>query len=269
MTEEEKKAAEEAAKAEKEKADAEFEASLDGFSDEEKTAKRTERGEAKKKTPEEVAKELLQKEGKILVDKERFNEINEQSKLYKTFAPVIDKVKDRPDVISKLLETEEKGSLEERVRKMEEDSKEKKRLEIQGAVTEAVKTWPGFEKEWSQMRKQVDYLYEQQGLPYAEAIRRSYIALHPEEAGKEADRLARLNLNNAGSFGSSGGRAPNFSKPEPDAPQLNERERKVAQDLMGKDFGGGFTPFKSEADYATALKRNEDWLKSRGFYDLP
>ena len=71
-----------------------------------------------------------------------------------------------------------------------------------------------------------------------------------------------------GIFKSGGGHSPTVIDTK-ESPKLNERERKVAKDLLGKDFGNGQVLFKSEEDYANLLKKHEAHLKSTGFYNLP
>ena len=259
MTEEEKKAAEEAtAEA------AEFEASLEGLSEEEKAQKIAENGE----TPEEKAKRLIKGEEKrILVDKDRFNDRNDKAKLYEAFAPLIDKIKDKPDLVEELLEIKKKGSLEERVAQMEEERNEEKRRDFKTAITDALSKWENFEKDWPELEDQTKMLIKR-GLSAKEAIRRSYLSFHPEEAENEAKRIAQENINSEGIFESNFSRAPRTFKQKEES-KLNEREKKVAQDLFGKDYGGGFIPVKSEEDYANLLKKHEAHLRAKGFYDLP
>lgn len=266
MTDEEKIAAEAEAKAKAEAEEAEFEASLEGLSEEEKAEKIAEK-EASQMSPEEKAKELLRGEKRILVDKDRFNDRNDKAKLYETFAPLIDKIKDKPELVEELLEIKKKGSLEERVLQMEEERKTEKRRELTVAVTDALSKWQGFEKDWPEIQDQVENLFKR-GLPFKEAIRRSYLALHPEEAENEAKRIAQENVNAEGIYSSSFSRAPQTYKEKKET-KLNEREKKVAQDLLGKDFGGGFIPIKSEEDYARLLEKHKDHLRAKGFYDLP
>ena len=220
------------------------------------------------KTPEEEAAELLDSgnRDRILVDKSRFNDRNDKAKLYEIFAPIIDKVKDNPELVENILKTKEKGSLEDRVAQMEEDRKSEKRKEANQAVIDALKRWPTLKQDWPEMKEQVDTLAKK--LSFAEAIRRSYIALHPEEALKESERITRENANALGEHQSGSGHSPHidFHKKEE---SLNERERIVAHDLLGKDFGNGQVLIKSEEDYAKLLKKHEAHLKQNGFYDLP
>lgn len=218
--------------------------------------------------PVKTADELLSGSKRILVDKDRFDDRNDKAKLYEAFAPIIDKVKDNPELVSKLLETDKKGSLEDRVAQMEADRRISKQRELRSAVEEALSKWPGFEKDWSELSEQVDMLVRR-GLSARDALRRSYLALHPEAAEAEAKLIATENANALGSFQPASSRAPNIIQNTKKEANLNEREKKVAQDLMGKDYGGGFVPIKSEEDYARLLEKHKEHLRARGFYDLP
>ena len=220
------------------------------------------------KTPEEEAQDLLGKKNdkKIVVDKDRFNDRNDKAKLYETFAPVIDKIKDNPELVEELLDINNKGSLADRVAQMERERKDEKQRELRGAVTSAISKWPSFKKDWSEIESQVT-MFIQRGVSPQDAIRRSYLALHPEEAETEAKRIAQENANATGQFQSGGGRSPVVIDTK-ESPKLNERERKVAHDLMGKNMHGT-TLFKSEEDYANALKKHDAHLRATGFYDLP
>ena len=218
--------------------------------------------------PSKTADELLSGSKRILVDKERFDDRNDKAKLYEAFAPIIDKVKDNPELVSKLLETDKKGSLEDRVAQMEEERRTTKRRELKNAVENALSKWKQFSDDWSEISDQVDLLMRR-GVGAEDAIRRSYLALHPEEAQAEAERVAHDNANLVGQFSFGGARSPNIIQNKKVDVGLNEREKIVAQDLMGKDYGGGFVPIKSEEDYARLLAKHKDHLRARGFYDLP
>lgn len=267
MNEEEKKEAEAKAEAEKEAEKevekAEFEASLEGLSDEEKAQKIAERNQ---ETPEEKAKKILGEDKRILVDKDRFNDRNEKAKIYEAFAPLIEKLKDNPGAVEKLLEIDQKGSLEDRVAKMEGERKVEKRKELNEAVVDALSKWPSFGKDWPEIQEQFEVLVKR-GLSSQEAIRRSYLALHPEEAEKEAKRMATDNINYQGTFRSSSSFRPSVLPKE--KVDLNDREMKVAQDLLGKNIDGWKVPINSPEDYAKLLKKHEAHLKASGFYDLP
>lgn len=267
MSDEEKKAQEEAE-------EAQFLTEIEGLPDTEKAEKIAERKaqkEGAQETPEQKAARLLTEGGdkgkKILVDSDRFNDRNDKAKLYETFAPIIDKVKGDPELVARLLDTKNKGSLEDRVNQMEQERKDAKQGEIKAAVTAAIKRFKGFEKDWPEIRDQVEMLAKR-GLPFEEAIRRSYLALHPEEAVAEATRIAAEVNNGQGAFRSGGGYAPHILDTKQE-PKLNERERKVAHDLLGKDFGNGMVLIKSESDYAQLLEKHKDHLRAKGFFDLP
>ena len=220
------------------------------------------------KTPDEIAKELLGQGKRILVDKDRFDDRNDKAKLYETFAPIIEKIKDKPDIVEKLLEVDKKGSLEDRMNRMEEDRRAEKRRELTDAVKQALTRWPDFGKDYAEIQDQVD-LFIKRGVPAGDALRRSYLALHPEEAQAEAERMAKENANAFGQFSpASGSRSVPPVQQRKTETTLNEREKIVAQDLLGKDFGGGFVPVKSEEDYARLLEKHKDYLRARGFFDL-
>lgn len=220
-----------------------------------------------KVSPEDKANTLIQKDEKrILVDKDRFDDRNEKAKLAETFAPVIDKLKDDPDLVKQILGTKGKDSLEDRVAQMENERKDTKRRELTEAVTEAITKWSSFEKDWSDLEPQVEMLTKR-GVGVKDAIRRSFLALHPEEAEAESKRMAQENANISGQFPSSTGHTPVVVNTT-ESPQLNEREQKVAKDLIGKSMDG-WTGFKSAEEYATALEKNKEYLKAKGFYLLP
>jgi len=223
---------------------------------------------AREKMPDEIAKELLDQGKRILVDKNRFDDRNDKAKLYEIFAPIIDKVKDKPDLIEKLLDVDKKGSLEDRMNRMEEDRRDEKRKELTDAVKQALTRWPDFGKDYPEIKDQVDLLIKR-GVHAGDALRRSYLALHPEEAQAEAERMAKENANALGQFSPvSGSRSVPPIQQKKTETTLNEREKIVVQDLLGKDFGGGFVPVKSEEDYARLLEKHKDYLRARGFFDL-
>lgn len=220
------------------------------------------------KTPEETIDELLNQDKRILVDKDRFNDRNDKAKLYETFAPLIDKIKDKPDLVAELLETKEKGSLESRFNQMEQEMKETKRRELREAVSDALNRWPGFDKDWSEIREDVDK-WTKKGLNVKDAISRVYIAFRPELAVKEAERIAKENFNASGAFiPSRGGRSPQVI-PDKDKVVLNDMQKKVFQDLVGKDFGGGFIPIKSEEDYVRLMEKHRAHMTALNYYQLP
>ena len=230
----------------------------------EKTPGEGDLGEDKKPT----ADDLLKDDKRILVDKDRFNDRNDKAKIYEAFAPIIDKLKDDPEAVRKLLEVDKKGSLEERVAQMEEERRAVKQAEIKNAVNEALSKWEDFHKDWPEIKEQVGLL-SRRGIPFADAIRRSYFAYKPELVQAEARDFAKEGFNAGGQFQSGGGMAPKIKSDDKDAPKLNEREVIVAQSLLGKDFGGGKVLVKSQEDYARLLEKHRDHLKSTGFYDLP
>lgn len=216
-----------------------------------------------------TADDLLRDDKRILVDRDRFNDRNDKAKIYEAFAPIIDKLKDNPEAVEKLLEVDKKGSLEERVAQMEEERRMSKQAEMTGAVNDALSKWEDFHKDFPAIKAQVKLLVENHGLSFREAIRRSYFAYKPELALAEARDFAKEGFNAGGQFQSGGGMSPKIKSDDKEAPKLNEREMKVAQDLLGKDFGGGKVLVKSAEDYAKLIEKHKDYLKSKGFYDLP
>ena len=220
------------------------------------------------KTEEEkkpTADDLLEGDKRILVDKDRFNDRNEKAKLYETFAPVIDQYKDNPEKLQELLQTDKKGSLEDRLASIEQDQKESKQKELKGAVDEAIGRWENFAKDWPEIKEHAYALMK--NINPKEAIRRAYIAYRPEEAVKEQERIAQDQINTQGTYTpSEGGYRPPVDTSASN--KLNEREKKVAHDLLGKSIGN-WSPVKSEEEYATLLKKHEGHLRSKGFYDLP
>ena len=210
------------------------------------------------KTPEELADELLNqgREGKQrrIVDTEKFNEINDKAKAYDAFAPAIDKLKGNPELIDELLETKKKGDLETRVARMEADQKEAKRNEMRGALTEALSKWPNFGNEWGEISEDVEK-FMKKGYSARDAMSRFYIALHPEAAQAEAERIAKENALSLGKYSSSNSFAPKIKIQPSNEVELTPGERQVAKSLG-----------KSEAEYAALLEKHKSHMKARGFY---
>jgi len=208
------------------------------------------------KTPEELAEELLKNppKDKRIVDVDRFNDLNEKAKLYETHAPLLDKILKDPELVEQLLETKEKGDLASRVAKMEEERNTEKRNELRSAVVEALSKWPGLEKDWTEISEDVTRL-ARKGLSYRDALRRSYLALHPEEAQAEAERVARENANVLGKFQTSVSYSPKI-KIESSETELTPGEQQIAKALG-----------KTEKEYGALLKKHEAHMKAKGFYD--
>lgn len=140
----------------------------------------------------EVVEELLadgtsaKKEVRIPYDK--YREKDEKSKLFDQFTPLLAKLKESPKVVDELLRNKPLEPWQERVERIEEELRLSKQAEMKSALSDALKVWPNLKEQWSELRPLVDTL-SQKGVPYREALRRSYIAVNPESAA-EADKLA-------------------------------------------------------------------------------
>lgn len=159
---------------------------------------------------ERIVEELLsdktspKKEVKIRYDK--FTEINEKSKLYDSFSPLLAKMKDDPEAAKKLLGIEgEKETIEKRVARLEEEIRDGQRKELKSALMEAISLWPDIKEKWNELRPIVTAL-EKQGISSRNAIQRAYFAIHPDAAKKEErlvqEQIAREVLNRQGAFAS-------------------------------------------------------------------
>ena len=227
--------------------------------------------EEKEEKPRPTADELLQgKKSERRVDEKRFNALLEQAKLAELYGPIIEKLKDKPDEIERLLGKEEKNpfsqdELSERIHALEEERKSEKRKEMRDAVNDALTRWESFPKDWEDIQGQVTVLMRQ-GLSAREAIRRSYLALHPEDAAEEMKRVAVENANISGMHRTPAGSGAPSILDQQEGPKLTEAEQKVAQTLIGKTIGGKVL-FKTAEDYARALERNKSRMGS-GFSTL-
>lgn len=206
-------------------------------------------------TSEQRAKELLEKPHKVEV--ERFNELNEKAKLFDLHAPLIKKVMERnekePGFVETLLESKEKGSLEERMKRLEGERQVEKQHELEGAVQKALSEWSDFEKSWPDIQPIFDQ-YTKKGLPAFDAMRRGYLAVHPEAASAEAEKIAKERANALGSFSSSASHSPTPVK-------TGERKLTEGEKSQARAYG------KTEEQYSASLNKFEKYLKARGFYD--
>lgn len=209
-------------------------------------------------TAAEKAEKLLDgtsKDKDFSIKKEKYDELSEKAKLYEANMVLIDKLNKRPDVVEELLETQKKGSLEAQVSQLFEESKVRKQRELREAVTNAFDTWKDFGDAWKNegLSEDVDRLVKR-GISYGEAIRRSYLALHPEAIQAEAERIARGGLNEHGSFSINSSYSPKTFQTKNH--QLSEGEKAQAK-MRGI----------SEEAYAGLLTKHEKYLKARGFGD--
>ena len=195
------------------------------------------------------------KDKDIRIPKKKYDELKGKADIYEAHAPLLDKVLKDPDFVENLLETKDKGNVEDRLKQLEEERKADKRKEIRDAVTYALSTWGDFEKSFSEIQPIADALFKQ-GVSYVESLRRGYLAVHPEAAEAESKRVATENLNVQGKFSSASSYSPRPSQFKKDR-ELTIGEKQVASALG-----------KSEEDYGKLLDKHEGWLKSRGFYSL-
>lgn len=212
------------------------------------------------KTPGEQADELLSgSEKRILVDKDRFNERNDKAKLYEAHAPLLDKVLQNPALVEELLETKSKEDLSGRLTRLEEEKKAEKRSELRQAITEALTRWPDFKQSWTAIQPVSD-LYYKQGYSYKEALRKAYIAEHPEAAQAEAERITKERANQTGEFAQGASYASQPAKIYGKV-KLAPAEQVVAEMAVKRGT------FKSVDDYATALEKHRGTLEAKGFYN--
>lgn len=208
------------------------------------------------KTPEEIAEELLGATRKVEV--QRFNEINDKAKLWEKYEPLVGKIMgkiaEKPDFVDDLLSGKKEDPVEARLAKLEEERRAEQRTQLREAITEALSKWPDFEKSWKNVQPIVESLYRG-GVPYKEAIRRGYLAINPEEAQAEAERIGQNQTNNLGEFRQGGGRAPNVAQMK-NTKKLTPGEQRAAK-----------INNMTDEQYAEALTRLEPILKAKGFYD--
>lgn len=207
-------------------------------------------------TPEAKADKLLadgtSPKKDIKVSKEKFDDRNEKAKLYEAFAPILEKVRGKPELVEELLEISTKGTLEERVGRMEEERRTQKRREMKEAITEALGKWSSFEQDWPEIREDVNRL-NARGHSYREAVRRMYLALHPEEAQAEAERQAQEGVKTLGTFSPAASYSPRPVKAGPET-KLSEADKRVGRALGYKD-----------EEYAKLLDKHSDYLETKGF----
>ena len=120
-------------------------------------------------------------------------------------------------------------------------------------MEDALSRYEGFEKSFPDIQPIADSLYKQ-GLPYQEALRRGYLAVHPEATSEEAQRIAAENINIQGRFSTRASFSPkigNFKK---------GRELTQGEKFIAKSKG------LSEEAYGKLMDTHDSWLRSNGFY---
>ena len=184
----------------------------------------------------------------ITIKKKTYDDHSAKAKLYETFAPLLDKVLKDPESVEEYLKTKDKGDLESRLSAIEEDRKIVKRAELKRAITEAINHYPDFEKSWEEVEPVMQALIGK-GYSYSDAISRAFIAIHPEVAEAEKERIASEGLNKEGSF-SFGGNPPKI-KIQSDTKLTND-DKKIA-----RIFG-----IKEDA-YAKMMEKHKEWADKK------
>ena len=194
------------------------------------------------------------KDKKILIKKTAYDDRNEKAKLYEAHAGLLDEVLKDPDLIKNFIFEKKGNDVESRIARIEESEKAKKRLELKEAVTDMLGRFEGFESSWADVQPIAESLMRQ-GYAPKEAMKRGYLAVHPEAAGAESERIAREAENNAGSFRGDGAhpvRTDRISR----ASVLTEDEKKL---FYGKIQKEGI--IKTEEEYAKVLEKHKAWIE--------
>lgn len=169
------------------------------------------------------------KEVRIPYDK--FEKLNEKSKLYDSFSPLLVKLNQKPDLVDKLLESDKGETLEQRLSNLEEERKTQKRAEIKQVIGSAIKTWPDFKDKYNEI-KPIVFALEKQGMSYEEAIQRAYFAVNPEAAQKNLRLVTEGQTKEAyrsvGKISSSVGASKVIHQPLDDF-ELSDSDREFAQ----------------------------------------
>ena len=185
----------------------------------------------------------------ITIKKDKYDDRNEKAKILEAYAPLLDKVLKDPELVERLLETQEKGDVESRLRQLEEERKSEKRTEMRNAVNEMIERWgKDFENSWVEVEPIVVELYKK-GIPYKKALRNTYLAFHPEAIEVEAKRLTSEALNREGNFSEEGGFSPNVNRITSPT-KLTEDEKKI-----GKALG------MTEENYVKLLEKWKDSIE--------
>lgn len=190
---------------------------------------------------------------KITVNKQGYDERNDKAKLYESFAPIIDEVLKDPEIVKRFAEKKEE-TVEDRITRLEAEQKSSKRVEMKEAVTAALERFKGFESSWDEVRPIAESLMKQ-GYSAKEAMRRGYLAVHPEEAGAEQERIAHDAQNREGSFSSSGSYPTRPDKIK-SASDLSKEDVVIADRLIRQ----GAPHVKSHEDFAKILDKHKGWI---------
>lgn len=205
----------------------------------------------------EAKAESLLKDGtspkkNITIPKEKYDELRGVEEFMKGHAPLIEKVRKNPELVEELLGKEAGSDLEERLARLEEERKVEKRNELKQAILEALSQYPDFEKSWPEIQPIANSI---KGLPYREALRRAYLAVHPEAAQAEAERIAKEGANKQGTFSLGSSYPVNVGKIQ-SARTASDVERKVAKQLG----------YKNVEEYVELTSKYEEYGREHGWF---
>lgn len=162
---------------------------------------------------EEMLADGTQAKKVVTIPYDKFKEVNEESKLYKKFQPLLAKLK--PDQVEKILELKDDETVEQRITRLEEELKGKRRGELKSALMDAIDLWgKDFKNRWQDISPIVSSL-EKQGIEIKDAIQRAYFAVNPEVLkDKKLVEQAKIVQNNQGKVSSGGGFSKNTQQIE-------------------------------------------------------
>lgn len=190
----------------------------------------------------------------IKVPKDKFDDLNEKAKLFEQFSPLLSKLRDNPAIIDRLMANDDPNlSVTERLKALEERHSSEKRTEISETIKAAAKLWPDFKSRWDDIKPILAGL-QAQGVPYRDAVQRSYFAVNPDAAsqGKKLIEIAkgRDAENRRGKMGPGGGGGAPIVGGEP------QQEYQMTDD--DKDFAlkAGVNPelYQKHADWIEKFK---------------
>lgn len=204
------------------------------------------------KSSSEIADELLAdgtpKSKEIKVKHEKYNELSEKSKLFDSFKPLLERLKDEPELFNKVRDPEHDGEpLEVRLRRLEKEHTDKRRQETKTVITEAIDLWgKNFRSSWKDVQPIVNSL-EKAGVPYRDALQRAYFSVNPDAIQEEARLVKRAEaqqaINKRGKMSSGSGSASKIVHETVDDVDLPPADVEYAKangiplDLYKKHFG--------------------------------
>lgn len=207
---------------------------------------------------EEVVEQLLAdqtpRKKTVPLEYERFQEINEKSKLFDQFAPLLSKIQQNPAVIDQLAKNTTE-TIDQKVARIEAELKAQKRAELKKVILDAAVVWPDFTEKWDEMRPLVESL-EKRGLSTRDAVQRVYFAVNPDAAKQEGrliEHKAQEAENRLGTFSSGGSvvRTPTTEETYP----LDDADKEFISVMRGK---GIVLDEKLYAKHADSIKKFRD-----------